>query len=135
MLKLTNFVAVAEGVGTDMFETFYPILFLLVFAVFLALLLTFLSIFFGKRTKLGRKGDPYECGVPPEGSTREPVPVKFFLVAISFILFDIEVIFLLPWAVVARDLGMFGFFSILIFSGLIVVGYAYELGRGALKWD
>lgn len=118
-----------------MFDTFYPILFLFVFAVFLATVLTMLSIFFGKRTKLGKKGEPYECGVPPQGTTRDPVPIKFFLVAISFILFDIEVIFLLPWAVVARDLGMFGFFSILIFAALILVGYAYELGRGALKWD
>jgi NADH-quinone oxidoreductase subunit A len=61
--------------------------------------------------------------------------VKFFLVAISFILFDIEVIFLLPWAIVARDLGMFGFGAILIFVTMILVGYVYELGRGALKWD
>ncbi|MEW6050169.1 MAG: NADH-quinone oxidoreductase subunit A [Candidatus Zixiibacteriota bacterium] len=118
-----------------MFETFYPILFLFVFAVFLALLLTFLSIFFGKRTKLGRKGQPYECGIEPVGTTKDPVPIKFFLIAISFILFDIEVIFLLPWAIVARDLGLFGFFSVLIFIALILIGYIYELGRGALKWD
>ena len=58
---------------------------------------------------LGKKNQPYECGIDPVGTTRDPVPVKFFMVAISFILFDIEVIFLLPWAVVARDLGMFGF--------------------------
>ena len=76
-----------------------------------------------------------ECGIDPIGSTRDPVPVKFFLIAISFILFDIEVIFLLPWAVVARDLGMFGFVSILIFVTLVMIGYFYELGRGALKWD
>ncbi len=118
-----------------MFETFYPILFLLVFALFLALVLTFLSVYIGRRTKLGRKGQAYECGMEPVGTTREPVPVKFFLVAISFILFDIEVIFLLPWAVVARDLGMFGFVSILAFAGLILIGYIYELSRGALKWD
>ncbi len=118
-----------------MFETFYPILFLLAFAIFLALTLTFLSVFIGRRTRLGKKGQAYECGIEPVGSTKEPVPIKFFLVAISFILFDIEVIFLLPWAIVARQLGMFGFISILVFVVLILVGYLYEIGRGALKWD
>lgn len=118
-----------------MFETYYPILFLVLFATVLALVMAGASIFLGKRTKLGKKGHPYECGIEPTGSTKEPVPVKFFLVAISFILFDIEVIFLLPWAVVSRDLGMFGFVSILIFVTLVLVGYFYELGRGALKWD
>jgi NADH-quinone oxidoreductase subunit A len=118
-----------------MFETFYPILFLLAFAIFLALFLTFMSVALGRRTRLGKKGQSYECGIEPVGSTKEPVPIKFFLVAISFILFDIEVIFLLPWAIVARQLGMFGFVSILIFVVLILVGYLYEIGRGALKWD
>ncbi len=118
-----------------MFETFYPILFLLLFAIFLALVLTFFSVALGRRTKLGKKGQPYECGIEPQGTTRDPVPVKFFLVAISFILFDIEVVFLLPWAIVARQLGMFGFISVLIFVVLILVGYFYEIGRGALKWE
>ncbi|HVP07104.1 MAG TPA: NADH-quinone oxidoreductase subunit A [Candidatus Acidoferrum sp.] len=118
-----------------MFATMYPILFLLLFAIFLAVVLSFLSVFIGRRTRLGKKGQAYECGIDPVGTTRDPVPVKFFLVAISFILFDIEVIFLLPWAVVARQLGMFGFISILIFVVLILVGYLYEIGRGALKWD
>ncbi len=118
-----------------MFETFYPILFLFLFAVFLAFLLTAFSILIGRRTKLGKKGQAYECGVDPVGSNKEPIPVKYFLIGISFILFDIELIFLLPWAVVSRDLGMFGFFSILIFVALVIVGYIYELGKGALKWD
>lgn len=118
-----------------MFETFYPILFLVLFAGFLAIMMTCLSIFLGKKTKLGKKGQPYECGIDPVGGTKDPVPIKFLLIAISFILFDIEVIFLLPWAVVARDLGMFGFWSILVFVAIIMVGYVYEIGKGALKWD
>lgn len=117
-----------------MFEDFYPILFLGLFAAFLAAAMTGLSIFIGRRTRLGKKAEPYECGVPGKGSTRNPVPVKFFLVAISFILFDIEVIFLLPWAIVARDLGLYGFLSISFFVFVILIGYLYELGRGALKW-
>lgn len=118
-----------------MFETFYPILFLVVVATVIALTFTVLSLLLGRRTRLGKKGQPYECGIDPVGSTREPVPVKFFMVAISFILFDIEVIFLLPWAIVSRDLGVYGLLAISTFVLVILVGYIYELGRGALKWD
>ncbi|MDZ4723185.1 MAG: NADH-quinone oxidoreductase subunit A [candidate division Zixibacteria bacterium] len=118
-----------------MFQDFYPIILLIVITTGLALLLSGLSIFIGKRTKLGHKGEAYECGIPAKGTTTDPIPVKFYMVAISFILFDIEVIFLLPWAVVARDLGMFGFLAISVFVVVILVGYFYELGRGALKWD
>ena len=118
-----------------MFETFFPILFLFVFAFGLAVVFTLMSAYIGRRTRLGKKGQPYESGIDPVGTTRDPVPVKFFMVAISFILFDIEVIFLLPWAVVSRDLGMYGFISIAIFVAVVLVGWVYELGKGALKWD
>ena len=118
-----------------MFETFFPILFLFLFAVGLAVAFTAMSVYIGKRTKAGKKGQPYESGIDPTGTTKEPFPIKFFMVAISFILFDIEVIFLLPWAVVSRDLGVYGFLGILVFVGVILVGWVYELGKGALKWD
>ena len=118
-----------------MFEDFYPILLILVIAAVLATIFTLFSVLFGRRTKLGKKTQSYECGIDPVGTTKEPVPVKFLLVAISFILFDVELIFLLPWAVVSRDLGMFGFAAIGIFVIVILVGYLYELGQGALKWD
>jgi NADH-quinone oxidoreductase subunit A len=118
-----------------MFETFYPILFLLAVAVVIAVAFTALSILLGKRTRMGKKGQPYECGIDPIGTTKDPVPVKYFMVAISFILFDIEVIFLLPWAVVSGDLGTVGLVSILVFVSVILVGWVYELGKGALKWD
>jgi NADH-quinone oxidoreductase subunit A len=118
-----------------MLETYAPILILVIVATLIALVMVGASLLLGRRTRLGAKGQSYECGVPPTGNTKDPVPVKFFLIAISFILFDIEVIFLLPWAVVARDLGGFGFAAIAIFVTLILVGYAYELGKGALKWD
>ncbi|MBU0985097.1 MAG: NADH-quinone oxidoreductase subunit A [candidate division Zixibacteria bacterium] len=104
-------------------------------ATFLGVALTVMSIILGRRTKLGKKFDPYECGMEPVGTTKDPVPVHFFMIAISFILFDLEVIFLLPWAVVARDLGWFGFGAISIFVVIILVGYVYELGRGALTWE
>jgi NADH-quinone oxidoreductase subunit A len=118
-----------------MFETFFPILLLVVIAAVLAFIMSGLSILLGRRTRIGKKEQPYECGIDPVGSTRDPIPVKFFMVAISFILFDIEVIFLLPWAIVARELGLFGFVAVSTFVVVILVGYIYELGRGALKWD
>jgi NADH-quinone oxidoreductase subunit A len=118
-----------------LFETYYPILFLLLFAGFLSAVFLGFSIFLGRRTKLGKKSSPYECGVDPVGSTKEPIQVKFFLVAILFILFDIEVIFLYPWAVIYRKLGVFGFMEMLVFVIILLVGYFYVLGRGALKWE
>lgn len=118
-----------------MFENIYPIFFLMAFVTFLAVAMTLLAVLFGRRTRLGKKGEPYECGMEPVGTTRDPVPVKFFLVALSFILFDIELIFLLPWAVVAKDLGLYGFAAITIFVVIIMVGYFYELGKGAFQWD
>ncbi len=118
-----------------MFETFYPILFLFVVAAVLAVVFLFLSRFVGRRTRIGKKDEAYECGVEPVGTTRDPVPVKFYLVAILFLLFDIEVIFLYPWAVISRKLGVFGFVEMLVFVAILLVGYFYVLGRGALKWD
>jgi NADH-quinone oxidoreductase subunit A len=117
------------------FEDFYPILFLLALATVIAVAFAVMSVLFGRRTRLGKKAQNYECGIDPVGTTKDPVPIKFFMVAISFILFDIEIVFLLPWAVVARDLGMFGFGAMAVFVVLILIGYFYELGKGALRWD
>ncbi len=118
-----------------MFETIYPILFLGDLAAVIAVFFIVMSVFIGRKTKMSKKGQPYECGVEPVGTTKEPVPVKFYMVAILFILFDIEVIFLYPWAVINRSLGLFGFIEMLVFVIILLVGYFYILGRGALKWD
>ena len=118
-----------------MFETFFPILFLLLFATVLAVALLLMSGLVGRRTRLGKKRDAYECGLTPTGTTKDPVPVKFFLVAVLFILFDVEIVFLYPWAVISRNLGLFGFVEMLVFVLILLVGYFYILGRGALKWD
>lgn len=119
----------------DKLEIYYPILFLLLIGAVLATVFLILSAKIGRKTKLGKKTTPYECGVEPIGSTKEPVQVKFYLVAVLFILFDIEVIFLYPWAVISRKLGMFGFVEMLVFITILLVGYFYVLGKGALKWD
>jgi len=118
-----------------MFEQLFPILLLVIVSTALAGILVFLSIFVGRRTRLGKKGHAYECGVEPEGTTREPFPVKFYMVALLFILFDIEVVYLYPWAVISKKLGVFGFLEMLVFVIILLVGYFYILGKGALRWD
>jgi NADH-quinone oxidoreductase subunit A len=77
---------------------------------------------------------PYESGIVPTREPPERFPVKFFLVAMSFIVFDIEIIFLFPWATIYRQLGAFGLFAILLFSAPIIISLAYEFSRGALDW-
>jgi NADH-quinone oxidoreductase subunit A len=118
-----------------MFETLFPIIFLVAVATFIALAMVVASVVLGRRTKSGAKGDPYESGIKPKGDTKQRFPVKFYLIAVLFILFDIEVVFLYPWAVVYQKLGMFGFIEILVFIAILLVGYFYILGKGALKWD
>jgi NADH-quinone oxidoreductase subunit A len=77
----------------------------------------------------------YESGMPPVRTARERFSVKYYMVAVLFILFDIEVIFMYPWAVNFRQLGMFGFIEMVLFIGILLVGYLYILKKGALKWD
>jgi len=118
-----------------MFETLFPILFLVALASFIALAMAGASIFLGRRSKNAAKGEPYESGIVPSGDTRGRFPVKFYLIAILFIIFDIEIVFFYPWAVIYQKLGMFGLIEILVFAAILLVGYFYILGKGALKWD
>ena len=81
------------------------------------------------------KLDPYESGMIPLGNTRERFSVKFYVVAIMFIIFDIETVFLVPWSVMFRELGVFGFVEMLIFIVVLLVGFIYIWKKGALEWD
>lgn len=81
------------------------------------------------------KLEPFESGIPSVGNARVPFSVKYFLVAILFVLFDIEVIFMYPWAVLFKDLGIAGFIEMMVFISLLLVGFFYILKRGALKWE
>ena len=94
-----------------------------------------LSFVLGKRVKDRVKDSPYECGIAPTGSARERFSVKFYLVAIVFILFDIEAVFLYPWAVVYRELKMFAFVEMLLFIAVVVCGFFYVWKKGALDWS
>jgi NADH-quinone oxidoreductase subunit A len=94
-----------------------------------------LSTFLGPRKPSPEKSAPYECGMPPVSDARERHPIKFYLIAMIFLLFDIEVAFLYPWAMALRDLGWPGFVQIIVFFGILVSGYAYVWKKGALTWD
>ena len=94
-----------------------------------------LSQFLGPKKPSPEKSAPYECGMPPVGDARERMSVKFYLVAMIFLLFDIEVAFLYPWAIALRDLGVVGFWQIVTFFGLLVTGYIYVWRKGAFDWS
>ena len=94
-----------------------------------------LSQFLGPRKPTPEKSAPYECGMPPVGDARERQSVKFYLVAMVFLLFDIEVAFLYPWAIAFRELGLFGFWQVLTFFALLSTGYLYVWRRGAFDWS
>ena len=93
-----------------------------------------LSQFLGPRKPSPEKSAPYECGMPAVGDARERMSVKFYLVAMIFLLFDIEVAFLYPWAMALRDLGWGGFVQVLLFMALLLAGYVYVWRKGALDW-
>jgi NADH-quinone oxidoreductase subunit A len=119
-----------------LFETYFPIVFLLFVSIAAGGGLYLVSQLIGRKSPESiYMNTPYECGIEPVGSTKERFPVKFYLIAILFIVFDIEVVFMYPWAVVYDRLALFGFIEMLVFIGILVIGYIYILRRGALKWD
>jgi NADH-quinone oxidoreductase subunit A len=93
-----------------------------------------LSALLGPHRPSPEKSAPYECGMPPVGDARERQSVKFYLVAMIFLLFDIEVAFLYPWAMALRDLGWSGFVQVVLFIALLLAGYVYVWRKGALDW-
>jgi NADH-quinone oxidoreductase subunit A len=118
-----------------MLNAYLPIAVLLVISTGLAFIVVGLGHLFGPRRPTARKLAPYESGMRPIGPAMRRMPVRFYLVAVLFILFDIEVIFFLPWAVTFRQLGIFGFIEMLVFIGVLLVGYIWVWKRGALEWD
>jgi NADH-quinone oxidoreductase subunit A len=116
-------------------ELYFPVLVQVVIAAAIAFGLIAASALLGKRAKSPLKDTPYESGMRPSGNARERFSVKFYLVAMVFILFDIEAIFLYPWAVVYRQLKLFGFVEMLLFIVLVLVGFYYVWKKGALDWS
>ena len=104
-------------------------------ATLVALIAIGMGNLFGPRKKSAAKSMPYESGMTPYGEGTRRMPVRFYLIAVLFILFDIEVIFFLPWAVVFRQLGLFGLIEMVIFIVILLVGYVYAWKKGALEWE
>ena len=90
---------------------------------------------FGPKKKTELKSMPYESGMAPYGPGTRRMPVRFYLIAVLFILFDIEVVFFLPWAIVFRQLGLFGLIEMVVFIVILLVGYFYAWKKGALEWE
>ncbi len=119
---------------TSIIEAYFPVLLQVLLAATIAGALIALGVLLGKRVKNKVKDTPYECGITPTGSAKERFSVKFYLVAMLFILFDIEAIFLYPWAVVYRELKLFAFFEMLLFIVLVLAGFFYIWKKGVLNW-
>lgn len=118
-----------------MLTEYLPIAILMVVSVALAVIAIWLGHLFGPRRPTVRKSLPYESGMSPIGPGTRRMPVRFYLVAVLFILFDIEVVFFLPWAIVFRKLGLFGLVEMLVFVFILLVGYVYAWKKGALEWE
>ncbi|HXD50728.1 MAG TPA: NADH-quinone oxidoreductase subunit A [Burkholderiales bacterium] len=122
-----------------MLENYFPILLFLVvgaaFGVAPVIMGSGISRLLGVHRPDSEKLSPYECGFEAFEDARMKFDVRYYLVAILFILFDLEIAFLFPWAIVLRELGMFGFLSMLVFLAILVVGFIYEWKKGALEWD
>ena len=117
-----------------MLPSYTPVLLLFGFAVGLAALILTLSYLLGRPRPNPEKTSTYECGVPPIGTARERFPIKFYLVCMIFILLDVDAAFLYPWALVFRELGLFGFVEMAVFMLVLGGGFAYAWRVGALDW-
>jgi NADH-quinone oxidoreductase subunit A len=123
-----------------MLQDFLPIAVIIILAIALGFLVVFLGNTFGPRRASLRKGMPYESGMKPYGEGTRRVPVKFYLVAVLFILFDIELVFFVPWAVVFRQFiqngfGGFALIEMAVFIIILLVGYVYAWKKGAFEWE
>ena len=118
-----------------MASTYLPVLLLMVISGLTAVMMVMMSHMVGPNRPTPQKGMPYESGMLPLGDTRQRFSVKFYVVGILFIIFDVETVFLIPWAVSFRDLGLFGFIEGLLFVGTLGIGLLYVWKKGALEWE
>jgi NADH-quinone oxidoreductase subunit A len=116
------------------FARYLPLLIHFIVAGIVATGIVVLSRILGYRKPTMAKMSPYECGMVPVGDARERFSVKFYLVAMLFIIFDVEAVFLYPWAVILKDLKMFGFWEMMVYIGIVLVGFFYVWKKGVLDW-
>lgn len=114
---------------------YLPILVLLIFSAVLGVAMWVMAALFSKHAPDAQKNSPYECGFDPFEDARLPFDVRFYLVAILFILFDLETAFFFPWALALRKISWPGFGAMMFFLALLVLGFIYEWRRGALEWE
>ena len=119
----------------SLLRDYLPILIFIFIAVGLALVIVLASFILARQAPDVEKLSPYECGFPPFADARAKFDVRFYLVAILFIIFDLEVAFLFPWAVALGKIGLFGFWSMMVFLAVLTVGFIYEWKKGALEWE
>jgi NADH-quinone oxidoreductase subunit A len=118
-----------------MLENYFPILLFILVGLAVGVVPMALGWLFAPNSPDSEKLSPYECGFEAFEDARMKFDVRYYLVAILFILFDLEIAFLFPWAVVLNEIGLFGFVAMMIFLGILVVGFIYEWTKGALEWD
>ena len=120
---------------SDILREYLPILIFLVVAIGLSLAMVIGSLVVVKQRPDSEKVSAYECGFEAFNDSRGQFDVRFYLVAILFIIFDLEVAFLFPWAVSLGGIGLFGFWSMIVFLGVLTIGFVYEWRKGALEWE
>lgn len=118
-----------------MLENYLPVLIFIVLAAIMGLIPTAMGLVLGPRTRDDAKDSPYECGFEAFEDARMQFDVRYYLVAILFIIFDLEIAFLFPWAVAIREVGLVGFLAMAVFLVILTVGFVYEWKKGALDWD
>lgn len=118
-----------------MIQQYVPILLFILIGLLIGIAPIVLGSLLGPKHPSVAKQSPYECGFAPFSDARQPFEVKYYLIAIFFIIFDLEIAFLFPWAVVLRKLPVAGFIAMAIFLGILVVGFIYEWRKGALEWE
>lgn len=119
----------------QLFTQYLPLILFIAVAFAIAFVLLAVPFFVAPRNPDPEKVAAYECGFPPFDDARMKFDVRYYLVAILFIIFDLEIAFLFPWAVAFGDIGVFGFWSMMIFLAVLTVGFIYEWNKGALEWD
>lgn len=118
-----------------MLSQYLPILVFIILGLILGVVMMGAGALFSKHQPDAAKNAPYECGFDAFESSHIPFDVRFYLVAILFIIFDLETAFFFPWALAIRTIGWFGFGAMMLFLGLLVIGFIYEWKRGALDWE
>ncbi len=116
-------------------EDYLPILLFLLIAIGLSGAMVVASLIIARQKPDAEKLSPYECGFEAFDDARRQFDVRFYLVSILFIIFDLEVAFLFPWAIGLGDIGHFGFWSMMVFLGVLTIGFVYEWKKGALEWE